>query len=57
MGGEFLLFSSIISGIDTSAQRLEHFFYKIYKNHGHLLLEHRHLVLEEDNIWGDALVV
>ena len=57
MGGEFLLFSSMISGIDTSAQRYEHFLYKIHKNHEHLFLEHRRQVLEIDNIWGYALEV
>ena len=57
MGGEFLLFSSMISGIDTSAQRYAHFPYRIHKNHEHLILEHRLLVLEVDNKWGYALVV
>ena len=57
MGGDFLLFSSMISGIDTSAQRYEHFLYKIHKNHAHLILEHRHLVLEVDNNWGYGLEV
>ena len=57
MGGGFLLFSSKISGIDTSAQRYEHFLYKIHKNHEHLFLEHHHLVLEVDNILRNALAV
>ena len=57
MGGGFLLFLSKISDIDTSAQQYEHVFYKIYKNHEHLFLEHRHRVLEEDNNWEVALVV
>ena len=46
---EILLLSSMISDIDPSAQRYEHFLNKIYKNSGHLLLEHRHLALEENN--------
>ena len=57
MGGEFLLFSSMISDIDTFAQKLEHFLYKIYKNRERSFPEHRHLVLREGNIWVDALVV
>ena len=57
MGGGFLLFLSKISDIDTSAQQYEHVFYKIYKNHEHLFLEHRHRVLEEDNNWEVALAV
>ena len=56
MGG-VLLFSTMISGIDTSAQRYEHVFYKICKNHEHLFPEHRHRVLEEDNNWEVALAV
>ena len=57
MGGEFLLFSSMISGIDNSAQRYEHFLYKVHKNHEHSFLEHRHLVFEVDKNWGYALEV
>ena len=50
-------FSTKTSDIDTSSQQLGHFLYKIHKNHAHLILEHRHLVLEVDNNWGNALVV
>ena len=57
MDGEFLLFSSKIAGIDTSAQQFEHFFHKIDKNHVCLLQEHRHLVLEVNNNWKNVLVV
>ena len=57
MDGEFLLFSSKIAGIDTSAQQFEHFFRKIDKNHVCLRQEHRHLVLEVNNNWKNVLVV